>query len=202
MNDPRKATTEAEHREAMQELQAEMRAKMRAAKDKRGLIVVHTGNGKGKTTAAFGMMTRMLAHGGKCAVIQFIKSGSDAVEKLLRGPNLQWHRVGEGFTWETQNREADIASCRTGWKLALEYLASDDLDFLLLDELNVVLSFDYLSKEEVLAALRAKKPDLHVVATGRGAPAELIELADLVTEMREVKHPFNAGVKAQLGIEY
>ncbi|PTY08139.1 cob(I)yrinic acid a,c-diamide adenosyltransferase [Opitutaceae bacterium EW11] len=202
MTDPRKATNETEHRQAMQELQAEMRAKMRAAKDKRGLIVVHTGNGKGKTTAAFGMMTRMLAHGGKCVVIQFIKSGSDAVSKLLRGPNLSWHHVGDGFTWETQNREADIASCRSGWNLALDYLRSDDLDFLLLDEINVVLSYDYLPKDEVLAALRAKRADLHVVCTGRGAPAELIELADLVTEMREIKHPFNAGVKAQLGIEY
>lgn len=196
-NDPQKA-----HRAAMQELQTEMHARMRAAREKRGLIAVHTGDGKGKTTAAFGMLARMLAHGKKCAVIQFIKSGSDAVEKLLRGPNLSWHRVGEGFTWDTQDRSKDIASCREGWGLALNYLRSGELDFLLLDELNIVLGFDYLPLEEVLAALKAKPEMLHVVITGRGARPELIALADLVTEMREVKHPFNAGVKAQAGIEF
>lgn len=201
MNASRKAETEEQHKEAMQALQAEMREKMRAAKEKKGLIIVHTGDGKGKTTAAFGMLTRMLAHGKKCAVIQFIKSGNDAVEKQLRGPNLQWHRIGQGFTWDTQNRAADIASCREGWALATEYLKGT-VDFLLLDELNVVLSYDYLPKDEVLAALRAKPDGVHVVITGRGAPAELIELADLVTEMREIKHPFKAGVKAQLGIEF
>ncbi len=202
MTQPRTTGSEDEHREAMQELQKEMRDKMRAAQEKRGLIIVHTGDGKGKTTAAFGMLTRMLAHGHKCAVIQFIKSGSDAVEKLLRGPSLAWHRIGEGFTWDTQNRAADIASCQAGWRLARQYLESEDVDFLLLDELNVVLSYEYLPKDEVLAALRAKRPDQHVVITGRGALPETIELADLVTEMRELKHPFHAGVKAQRGIEF
>ena len=190
------------HREAMQDLQKEMREKMRAAQEKRGLLLVHTGNGKGKTTAAFGMLTRMLAHGHTCAVIQFIKSGNDAVERLLRRPNLHWHRIGEGFTWDTQNRAADIASCQEGWKLALGYLQSPEVDFILLDELNVVLSYDYLPKDEVLAALKAKRDTQHVVVTGRGAPAELIEAADLVTEMREIKHPFNAGIQAQRGIEF
>lgn len=199
---PQRPTDEAEHRAAMQTLQTEMHAKMRAAKEKRGLIIVHTGDGKGKTTAAFGMLTRMLAHGKRCAVIQFIKSGQDAVEKLLHGANLKWHRIGEGFTWDTQNRAADIASCREGWKLALGYLQSDEIDFLLLDELNIVLSYDYLPKDEVLAGLRTKRANLHVVITGRGARPELVELADLVTEMREIKHPFKEGVKAQLGIEF
>jgi cob(I)alamin adenosyltransferase len=198
----RKAGTEEEHQKAMQDLQAEMREKMRAAQEKRGLVIVHTGNGKGKTTAAFGMLTRMLAHGRKCAVIQFIKSANDAVEKLLRGPNLQWHRVGEGFTWDTQNRAADIASCLEGWTLAAGYLKSGDVDFLVLDELNVVLSYDYLPKQEVLDVLKNKRPDLHVVITGRGALPELIDQADLVTEMKEIKHPFSAGVKAQRGIEF
>lgn len=203
MSQPRpKAESDEEHATQMKALQAEMHAKMRAAREKRGLILVHTGDGKGKTTAAFGMLTRMLAHGRKCAVIQFIKSGHDAVEKLLRGPNLHWHRVGDGFTWDTQNRAADIASCREGWKFACEYLQNPEIDFVLLDELNIVLSYDYLPKEEVLAALRTKREGVHVVITGRGAPPELIELADLVTEMKEIKHPFKTGVKAQIGIEF
>ncbi|HTH09721.1 MAG TPA: cob(I)yrinic acid a,c-diamide adenosyltransferase [Acidovorax sp.] len=197
-----KTGSESEHREAMQNLQAEMREKMRAAQEKRGLIIVHTGNGKGKTTAAFGMLVRMLAHGRHCAVIQFIKSGVDAVEKLLSGPNLSWHRIGDGFTWDTQNRAADIASCREGWRLAMGYLQSSDVDFVLLDELNIVLGYDYLPKDEVLAGLRAKRPEQHVVVTGRGALPELIDLADLVTEMKEIKHPFHSGVKAQRGIEF
>ncbi len=202
MTTNRQNPDEAAHREAMQALQAEMREKMRAAKEKRGLIIVHTGDGKGKTTAAFGMLVRMLAHGRRCAVIQFIKSGHDAVEKLLQGPNLQWHRIGDGFTWDTQNRASDIASCREGWRLAMQFFASEEIDFVLLDELNIVLSYEYLSKDEVLAGLKARRPNQHVVITGRNAPAELIELADLVTEMREIKHPFKTGVKAQLGIEF
>jgi cob(I)alamin adenosyltransferase len=202
MKPVRKKTTEAEHRAAMQGLQEEMRKKIRAAREKRGLIIVHTGDGKGKTTAGFGLLTRMLAHGRSCAVIQFIKSGNDAVEKLLRGPKLKWHRIGQGFTWDTQNRAADMASCREGWKIAQEYLRSKEIDFLLLDELNVVLSFEYLPKEEILADLQAKRPEQHVVITGRGALPELIERADLVTEMREIKHPFSQGVKAQRGIEF
>jgi cob(I)alamin adenosyltransferase len=196
------AASDDEHRAQMQDLQAEMHAKMRAAKEKRGLIIVHTGDGKGKTTAAFGMLARMLSFGKKCAVIQFIKSGGDPVEKLLRGPNLSWHRVGDGFTWDTQNRAADIASCREGWNLALGYFQNPDCAFVLLDELNIVLTYDYLPKAEVLAALRAKQPDQHIVITGRGAQPELIELADLVTEMREIKHPFKAGIQAQRGIDF
>jgi cob(I)alamin adenosyltransferase len=201
MSPPPNPGAEEEHRQRMRALQTEMRSKMGAAKERRGLLIVHTGDGKGKTTAAFGMLARMLAHGRTCAVVQFIKSANDAVEKLLRGPLLTWHRVGDGFTWDTQNRAGDIASCRAGWKLAADCLKSSKIDFLLLDELNVVLSFDYLPKDEVLAALRAKRPDQHVVITGRGASPELIELADLATEMREIKHPFKSGVKAQLGIE-
>lgn len=190
------------HRERMKALQAEMHAKMRAAREERGLLIVHTGDGKGKTTAAFGMLVRQLGHGARCVVIQFIKSKVDAVETCLAGPLLCWHRVGEGFTWDTQNREKDIARCREGWALAEAYLKSGDVDFLLLDELNIVLRYDYLPREEVLAALKAKRADQHVVVTGRGALPELVEMADLVTEMKEIKHPFRAGVKAQAGIEY
>jgi len=194
--------TDDEHREAMQALQAEMDAKIGAAKEKRGLIIVHTGDGKGKSTAAFGMLTRSVAHGRRCAVIQFIKSGADAVERVLRGPKLEWHSVGGGFTWNTQDRAADVARCREGWELAKTFFANPEIDFVLLDELNVVLAYDYLPKDEVIAGLKAKAPMQHVVITGRGAPPELIEAADLVTEMREVKHPFGAGVKAQVGIEF
>ena len=194
--------TEAEHRERMRELQLEMRAKTKAAKDRRGLVICHTGDGKGKTSAAFGMLTRMLAHGRRCAVVQFIKSSNDAVEKLLRGPLLTWDHVGEGFTWDTQDKAADIACCRTGWAIALKHLADPDMDFVLLDELNVVLQLDYLPLPEIADALNAKRADQHVVITGRGARPEIIELADLVTEMREIKHPFAAGVQAQAGIEF
>lgn len=186
----------------MQSLQADMAAKIRAAQEKRGLVIVHTGDGKGKSSAAFGMLTRMLAHQRRCGVVQFIKSGADAVERVLRGPLLEWRSVGGGFTWNTQDRAADIASCREGWDVALGFFRDPAVDFVLLDELNIVLSCGYLPVEEVLAALRVKRRDQHVVITGRNAPPELIALADLVTEMREVKHPFNAGVKAQAGIEF
>lgn len=190
------------HREKMDALQAEMRAKIRTARDKHGLLIVHTGNGKGKTTAAFGMLTRMLAHGRRCAVIQFIKANSDAVAKLLAGPSLQWHHVGEGFTWDTKDREADIACCQEGWRLALAFMKDPSIDFLLLDELNVVLAFDYLPREEVITALAARRDTLHIVVTGRDAAPALIAVADLVSEMREIKHPFANGVQAQRGIEF
>jgi cob(I)alamin adenosyltransferase len=199
---PSPESSEEKHREDMQALQAEMREKTRAAKEKRGLVIVHTGNGKGKSTAGFGLVLRMAAHGRKCGVVQFIKATPDAVEKVLRGPLLEWHAVGDGFTWDTQDRAGDIAKCCEGWRLACGFFKSPDISLVLLDELNVVLSMDYLPKDEVLAALREKRPDQHIVITGRGAPQELIDLADLVTEMREIKHPFKAGVKAQLGIEF
>lgn len=202
MNNSHPPSDDDEHRAAMQSLQADMAAKIRAAQEKRGLVIVHTGDGKGKSSAAFGMLTRMLAHQRRCGVVQFIKSGADAVESVLRGPLLEWRSVGGGFTWNTQDRAADIASCREGWDVALGFFRDPAVDFVLLDELNIVLSCGYLPVEEVLAALRVKRRDQHVVITGRNAPPELIALADLVTEMREVKHPFNAGVKAQAGIEF
>ena len=196
------AASESEHEARMRELQAEMRAKTAAAREKRGLLAVHTGNGKGKSTAAFGMLARCVAHQYPSAVVQFIKSGDDAVERVLRGPYLQWHHVGAGFTWDTQDRAADIATCRAGWEIVRGYLRDPKIRFLLLDEINVVLSFDYLSVAEVLADLAARPERQHVVCTGRGAPEALIAAADLVTEMREIKHPFNAGVQAQPGIEF
>jgi len=202
MNDTYHTETEEQHRERMRALQEEMRAKVRAAREKRGLLIVHTGDGKGKTTAGFGMLTRQLAHGRTCAVVQFIKANNDAVERLLCGPLLTWDHYGEGFTWDTQNKAADIACCRAGWARALEHFADPEVDFVLLDELNVVLQLGYLPVDEIVSALKAKRRDLHVVLTGRGAPPELVDIADLVTEMRVVKHPFDAGVQAQVGIEF
>ncbi len=199
---PASSSSDEQHREQMQALQAEMHAKMRAAKTKRGLLIVHTGDGKGKTTAAFGMLVRMLAHGKKCGVVQFIKNGADPLERFLQNPNLLWHRVGNGFTWDSQNRAADIASCREGWAYAQAFFQDPTIDFVLLDELNIVLAYDYLPKDEVLGALRAKRESQHIVATGRQALPELMEMADLVTEMREVKHPFQAGIQAQRGIDF
>lgn len=204
MNEHSANTTDSgdEHKRSMKKLQGEMHEKMRLAKTKKGLLIVHTGNGKGKTTAGFGMLTRMLGHKNKCAVIQFIKSGGDAVARLLEGPNLKWHRVGEGFTWDTQDRAADMARCREGWDLAKGYLDDPEVKFVLLDELNVVLSLKYLPIQEVLDVFTNRRSDVHVVSTGRDAPDALMELADLVTEMREVKHPFHQGVAAQKGIEF
>ena len=189
---------------------AQKMAKIKAARDKmmagkqgeKGLVIVHTGKGKGKSSSGFGMILRAIAHDMPCAVVQFIKSGDDAVERVLRGPYLQWHHVGAGFTWDTQDRAADIATCRAGWEIVRGYLRDPQLRFLLLDEINVVLSYDYLPLDEVLSDIAARHEGLHVVCTGRGAPEALIVAADLVTEMREIKHPFNAGVKAQPGIEF
>ena len=202
MNPSSPPPTEAEHRERMQALQAEMHAKINAAREKRDLLIVHTGNGKGKSTAAFGMLARNLGHGRRSVVVQFIKSGDTATARVLRNPLLEWHRTGEGFTWDTQNRAADIASCRQGWDLACAALQNPEVKFLLLDELNIALAHNYLPVEEVLAALKSRVPGKHVVITGRGARAELIAAADLVTEMTEIKHPFKSGVKAQVGVEF
>lgn len=202
MNDHQALPDDETHRERMAAVQAEMRARVAAAKERRGLVIVHTGDGKGKSTAAFGMVTRMVAHRRRCAVIQFVKSEPDAVEKVLRAPEVAWHAVGDGFTWNTQDRAADIARCREGWQLACGYFQDPDIGLVLLDELNIVLSYEYLPIQEVLEGLRKKRADLHVVITGRDALPELVAAADLVTEMRMIKHPFASGVRAQLGIEY
>jgi cob(I)alamin adenosyltransferase len=199
---PSAADPAVAHQAAMRTLQAEMVARIRAARDKRGLVIVHTGEGKGKSTAAFGMLARTLAHGRRAAVVQFIKSGHGAAERALRGPLLEWHSVGGGFTWDTQDRAADIARCRAGWALSLGFFSNPATAVVLLDELNIVLAHGYLPLEEVLAALCARHPDQHVIITGRSAPPALVEQADLVTEMRELKHPFAAGVAAQAGIEF
>ncbi|MBV9553842.1 MAG: cob(I)yrinic acid a,c-diamide adenosyltransferase, partial [Alphaproteobacteria bacterium] len=173
--------------------------------EERGLVIVHTGAGKGKSTAAFGMVLRCIGHGMRVGVVQFVKGawGTGERDALAKFPDLVTCRaMGEGFTWDTQDRARDIAAARAAWEAAKAMIGDPSYGMVLLDELNIVLRYDYLPLDEVLAALRAKPRDLHVVVTGRNAKPELIELADLVTEMTLVKHPFRAGVKAQKGIEF
>jgi len=171
----------------------------------KGLIIVHTGAGKGKSTAAFGMVLRCLGHGMRVGVVQFVKGAWGTGERtvLARFPDLVTCRaMGEGFTWDTQDRARDIAAARAAWEVATQMIADPSYRLVLLDELNIVLRYGYLPVAEVMAELKAKPRDLHIVVTGRNAPAELVEAADLVTEMTLVKHPFRAGVKAQPGIEF
>jgi cob(I)alamin adenosyltransferase len=184
----------------------EVKDRLYASKTKgKGLIIVHTGTGKGKSTAAWGMVMRTLGHGRRVGIVQFIKGRRQTGERkfLERFPDLVTLRVmGEGFTWETQDRERDIRAARAAFDVARAMLVDPELHLVVLDELNIVLRYDYLPLAEVLDALRHKRPDLHVVITGRNAKPELIEIADLVTEMTLVKHPFREGIKGQLGIEY
>ncbi|GAC1347458.1 MAG: cob(I)yrinic acid a,c-diamide adenosyltransferase [Acetobacteraceae bacterium] len=181
---------------------AEVAAKPIAEK---GLLMVHTGPGKGKSTAAFGLVLRMLGRGRRVGVVQFIKGAWSTGERTVLerfGEQVQWHTMGEGFTWETQDRARDVAACRRAWEQAVALMRQDGLALLVLDELNVALRYDYIPIEEVVAGLQARPPALHVVVTGRNAKPALIEAADLVTEMVAVKHHFAAGVKAQEGIEF
>jgi cob(I)alamin adenosyltransferase len=193
------------HREKMERRQAARRKVLATKTEERGLIIVHTGAGKGKSTAAFGMVLRCLGHGFRVGIVQFVKGAWGTGERtvLARFPDLVTCRaMGEGFTWDTQDRARDIAAARAAWDAAKAMIADPSYRMVLLDELNIVLRYDYLPLDEVLAVLRARPRDLHVVVTGRNAPAPLVEIADLVTEMTLVKHPFRAGVKAQPGIEF
>jgi cob(I)alamin adenosyltransferase len=193
------------HAEKMAKRKA-ARAKILATKtEQRGLIIVHTGKGKGKTTAAMGLVMRCLGHGLPVGIVQFVKGAWETGERevLRRFPGLVTIKaMGEGFTWETQDRRRDIAAARAAWAVAKAMLADSRYRLVLLDELNIVLRYDYLPLDEVIATLKAKPRDLHVVVTGRNAKPELIDIADLVTDMTAVKHPFRAGVKAQAGIEF
>ena len=172
----------------------------------KGLIIVNTGNGKGKTTAALGMVIRSLGHGYKVAIIQFIKGAWEPAEKAILGKwegQLEFHAMGEGFTWETQDKARDKEKAIAAWSKALEYIINPEYRLVLLDEVNIALKLGYLDVETVIAGLDQKPEDSHVILSGRGAPKELIEHADLVTEMTLVKHPFSEqGVKAQPGIEF
>ncbi len=190
-------------------------AKKKAARDKimatktdeKGLIIVHTGKGKGKSTAAFGMIFRHIAHKIPCAVVQFIKGGMSTGERDLILANhtdiCQFHTMGEGFTWETQDRARDTEMAQMAWAKAKELIRDERIKMVLLDEINIALRYDYVSIDEVVEFLATEKPHMtHVVLTGRNAKDELIEIADMVTEMELIKHPFRSGVKAQIGVEY
>ena len=195
----------ARHRAKMEKRKAVQDAEVAEKTVEKGLLIVHTGAGKGKSTAAFGLALRVLGHGGRVGVVQFIKGAwhsaeRDALETF--GPRVEWHSMGEGFTWETQDLARDIASARKAWEKACELMADESIGLVILDELNIALRYDYLPLEEVLAALAARRAGLHIVITGRNAKPALIEAADLVTEMGLVKHHFKAGVKAQKGIEF
>lgn len=193
------------HRQKMERRQAARRKVLATKTVEKGLLIVHTGPGKGKTTAAFGMVVRCIGHGIRVGIVQFVKGAWGTGERtvLARFPDLVTCRaMGEGFTWDTQDRARDIAAARAAWETAQAMLADPTYRLVLLDELNIVLRYGYLATDEVVAALKAKPRDLHVIVTGRNAPPALIEAADLVTEMTLVKHPFRAGVKAQKGIEF
>jgi cob(I)alamin adenosyltransferase len=199
------ADTEHAHKEKMlRRDEAFEQRKARATREK-GLLIVHTGAGKGKTTAALGLAFRALGQGMKVGIVQFIKgaiaTGEAELVKTLKLP-IEMHTLGEGFTWKTQNLERDIAAARRGWDKAVELLRDPSFDLVILDELNIVLRYDYLPLDEVLGELSAKREKLHVVVTGRNAKPGLIEMADLVTEMMQVKHPYRDGIKPQRGIEF
>jgi cob(I)alamin adenosyltransferase len=192
---------------------AEKMAKKKAARDKmlagktkeKGLLVVHTGKGKGKTTAAMGLAVRAVGNGMKVGIVQFVKGVWETGERkvLEQFPDLcVMKAMGEGFTWDTQDRQRDIAAAQKAWQAAKEMMADESYRMVILDELNIVLRYDYIALDEVIETLRNKRPDLHVVVTGRNAKEALLEIADLVTEMTEVRHHFRGGVKAQLGIEF
>lgn len=192
------------HIARMQRKKAVVDAHIEAAREARGLLLIHTGNGKGKSTAAFGLLARALGHGMQAAVIQFIKSRSDTGEEAFfrASPNLHWHVMGDGFTWETQNAEQDAARAREAWQLVCTYLKDEHVDVIILDEFTYALKYGWLTIDEVVEALSNRPPMQHVVITGRAAPAELIALADTVSEIHLVKHAFQAGVQAMPGVEW
>jgi cob(I)alamin adenosyltransferase len=194
------------HKQKMEKRKAAQDAEV-AAKTitQKGLLIVHTGKGKGKSTAAFGLLLRALGHDWPCGVVQFIKGAWDTGERraLARFPDLlSWHTMGEGFTWETQHRARDMSAASVAWAKACELMADPQIKLLVLDELNIALRYDYLPVTAVVAVLRSRRTALHIVVTGRNAKPEMLDAADLVTEMSLVKHHFAAGVKAQEGIEF
>lgn len=198
--------TEAErHRAKMAKRKAVQDAEVAEKTIEKGLLIVHTGSGKGKSTAAFGLALRILGRGRRVGVIQFIKGAWHSAERdalEVFGDQVVWHTMGEGFTWDTQDLKRDVAAAERAWTKACELMADPTLALLILDELNIALRYDYLDLQSVIATLGARRPDLHVVITGRNAKPELIAAADLVTDMTLVKHHFAAGVKAQPGIEF
>src|SRR3954466_4803293 len=195
----------ARHRTKMEKRKAVQDAEVASKTIEKGLLIVNTGPGKGKSTAAFGLALRMLGHGRRVGVVQFVKGAWHTGEKdafAAFGDRVEWHSMGEGFTWETQDKARDIAAAERAWAKALELMADPTFGLVILDELNIALRYEYLDLHAVVAALRQRRTGLHVVVTGRNAKPELTEAADLVTEMTLVKHHFAAGVKAQAGIEF
>jgi cob(I)alamin adenosyltransferase len=194
------------HKAKMANRKAAQDAEVAAKTLEKGLLVVHTGKGKGKSTAAFGLMLRALGRGFRCGVVQFGKGAWQSGERLAIekafSHQVEWHTLGEGFTWETQDRARDVAAAERAWAAASKMMADPAIRLIVLDELNISLRYDHLDTASVVAALKAKRVDQHIVVTGRNAKPELIEAADLVTEMMPVKHHFAAGVKAQEGIEF
>jgi cob(I)alamin adenosyltransferase len=195
------------HKEKMQKIKAARDRMMADRQGEKGLIIVHTGPGKGKSSSGFGMILRCIAHAMPCAVVQFIKGAWDTGERRLLTTHFsdlcQFHAMGEGFTWETQDKARDIAAARAGWEKAKDLIRDERIRMVLLDEINIALRYEYLDLDEVVAFLRDEKPVMtHVVLTGRNAREPLIEIADLVTDMAVVKHPFRAGIKAQPGVEF
>ncbi|PLL24831.1 cob(I)yrinic acid a,c-diamide adenosyltransferase, partial [Klebsiella pneumoniae] len=191
------------YRERQQRLKDKVDARVAAAQDERGIVMVFTGNGKGKTTAAFGTATRAVGHGKKVGVIQFIKGTWPNGERNLLEPHgVEFQVMATGFTWNTQDRDSDTAACLAVWEHARRMLADDQLDLVLLDELTYMVAYDYLPLESVLSALRERPAHQSVIITGRGCHRDIIELADTVSELRPVKHAFDAGIKAQMGIDY
>ena len=199
------AERNARHAQAMKALKAEQDALLRTKTQTGGLLLVHTGDGKGKSTAGFGMVARALGWGQQVGVVQYIKGKWVTGEQKFfqRFPDqVRFEVMGEGFTWDTQDRARDMAAAEAAWKISLEMIADPGLDFVLLDELNVALQYEYLDIGKVIAALQARPRDKHICITGRNARPELMELADLVTEMLLIKHPFDKGVKAQRGVDF
>ena len=193
------------HRAKMEKRKAVQDAEVAEKTIEKGLLIVHTGSGKGKSTAAFGLALRMLGRGKRVGVVQFVKGAWHTAERdalATFGDQVVWHTMGEGFTWETQDLKRDIAAAERAWAKSQELMADPSFGLVILDELNIALRYDYLDLDAVVAALAARRQGLHVVVTGRNAKPKLIEAADLVTEMTLVKHHFAAGVKAQPGIEF
>ncbi|WP_428512641.1 cob(I)yrinic acid a,c-diamide adenosyltransferase [Roseovarius sp.] len=207
MSDLSEAEKTARHNEKMKKIKAARDRMMQDKTEEKGLIMVHTGPGKGKSSSGFGMILRCIAHGMPCAVVQFIKGNWVTGEaEMLRNrfaDECRFFISGEGFTWETQDRERDIAAAQNGWTIAKEQIRDPEMKFVLLDEINIALRYDYIDIDEVVDFLLHEKPAMtHVCLTGRNAKPELIEAADLVTEMSLVKHPFRDGIKAQKGVEF
>lgn len=199
--------TDSRYKAGMQRVKAAFETRQKKASREKGLLIVYTGAGKGKSTAAFGMLLRAVHHGMKVGVVQFIKAAPSGEALLIEkafGASVEWHRMGRGFTWETQDRDVDQMAARSAWARSAEFiLARPDLGLVILDELNVALDLGQLALAPVLEILKKKPARLHVVVTGRGAPKELIDAADLVTEMRLIKHPYaTMGIRAQPGIEF